>query len=68
MKTNEAIKALRIKAGMNQTELCNKAGIKSVPRYSEFESGSRTNVNLDYLDKILSVFGRKARITFMKVG
>ena len=56
---------LRLKAGMTQKELAQKAKT-SQPAIARLESGSYRNLTLDFLRKIGEVYGMEPSIVFKK--
>jgi DNA-binding XRE family transcriptional regulator len=56
---------LRLKSGMTQKELAQKAKT-SQPAIARVESGSYRNVTMDFLRKIGDVYGLEPRIVFRK--
>ena len=56
---------LRLKSGMTQKELAQKAKT-SQPAIARLESGSYRNVTMDFLRKIGDVYGMEPRIVFKK--
>ena len=56
---------LRLKSGMTQKELAQKAKT-SQPAIARLESGSYRNLTLDFLRKIGDVYGLEPRIIFKK--
>ncbi|GAB5524754.1 MAG: hypothetical protein Roseis2KO_26260 [Roseivirga sp.] len=56
MKLNEAIRASRIKKGMNQTELAKKAGLTQA-YISMLENGGKRKPNLEKVQKISEALG-----------
>jgi|WetSurMetagenome_2_1015567.scaffolds.fasta_scaffold58577_2 predicted transcriptional regulator len=56
---------LRLKSGMTQKELAQKAKT-SQPAIARLESGSYRNVTMDFLRRIGDVYGMEPRIVFKK--
>ena len=55
------IKSLREKRGLTQEQAAEKSGFGTRQRWNDVESGRKSNVSIDTLDKIAATLGVKAK-------
>jgi transcriptional regulator with XRE-family HTH domain len=57
----EKVKALRMKCGLSLDAAARAAGFTNRQRWFEIESGAKTNITLETLDKLARALGVKAK-------
>nr|MBA2632940.1 helix-turn-helix transcriptional regulator [Chloroflexota bacterium] len=57
----EKVRELRLKRGLSQAEAAAAAGLAGRQRWYEIESGTKSNITIDTLNRVAAALGVKAR-------